>query len=260
MKPEHYLSAVVLAVIASCAGCSDDESPASLPTVTTSSMFNITFTSATGGGNVTDDGGAAVTDRGLCFGTSENPTINDFKTKEGEGTGTFTLNLDILAPGTVYYVRAYATNSAGTGYGTQVSFSTEIPVDFDDFTLDVITALEDDLSNANIPASSAAGVLVSGKIILYKTSEGRFGKMEVVNVDIPSNYKVTLNAVTYNLTGGGIYKSNATLEVRGTFLCDLDELAEETAQSEIVDFQWDRDTSTDTYLEPFNSAKFSLQP
>ncbi len=95
-----------------------------LPTVTTSSVTDITQTSASCGGNVTSDGGADVTARGVCWSTSQNPTIDDSKTTDGTGTGTFSSNLTGLSPDTTYYVRAYATNSAGTGYGSQVEFHT----------------------------------------------------------------------------------------------------------------------------------------
>ena len=93
-----------------------------LPTVTTLEVTNITQTTATGGGNVTDDGGAAVTERGICWGTSHNPTIGDNHASGGTGTGSYTVNMTGLSPGAIYYVRAYAINSAGTGYGNEVSF------------------------------------------------------------------------------------------------------------------------------------------
>ena len=99
-------------------------SSASIPTVTTSAISNITSSSATGGGNVTADGGATVTERGICYSTSQNPTIASSKVTSGSGTGSFSANITGLAASTTYYVRAYATNSAGTAYGTQTSFTT----------------------------------------------------------------------------------------------------------------------------------------
>lgn len=98
-----------------------------LPTVITEEVTDITTDSATSGGNVTSDGGATVTARGVCWSTSQNPTIddNDGMTTDGNGTGSFTSNIPNLAPNTRYYVRAYATNSAGTGYGDEISFTTE---------------------------------------------------------------------------------------------------------------------------------------
>lgn len=95
-----------------------------VPFLTTAEISEITGNSAMGGGAVTGNGGADVTAYGICFGTSENPTTADATTNDGEGTGAFESMLSELQGNTTYYVRAYATNSAGTGYGPQVSFTT----------------------------------------------------------------------------------------------------------------------------------------
>ena len=95
-----------------------------LPTVTTTIVTNVTSTTATSGGNVTDDGGATVTARGVCWSTSPDPTIDDNKTTDGNGTGAFTSQLTNLTHSTTYYMRAYATNSEGTSYGEQKYFTT----------------------------------------------------------------------------------------------------------------------------------------
>ena len=94
------------------------------PTLTTSTITNITSTTATSGGNITSNGGASITARGVCWSTSQNPTTANSKTTDGTGTGSFTSNLTSLIANTLYYVRAYATNSAGTSYGNQQSFTT----------------------------------------------------------------------------------------------------------------------------------------
>lgn len=98
-----------------------------LPTVTTESVTEIATTTATSGGNVTNDGGADVTSRGVCWSTSNNPTLSDSYTSDGSGTGTFTSYLTGLNESTTYFVRAYATNSVGTSYGNEVSFTTLAP-------------------------------------------------------------------------------------------------------------------------------------
>ena len=97
-----------------------------VPTLTTAAITSITGKSAAGGGNVTAIGGAEVTGRGVCFGITHNPTIADSKTADAKGIGAFVSTLASLRGNTLYYVRAYATNSAGTGYGTEVSFTTLI--------------------------------------------------------------------------------------------------------------------------------------
>jgi uncharacterized protein (TIGR02145 family) len=96
------------------------------PSVITAEVTNITGTSATSGGNVTDDGGAEITARGVVWNTSQQPTLtsNDGYTTDGAGIGSFTSIITGLNSETQYYVRAYATNSQGTAYGDQVGFTT----------------------------------------------------------------------------------------------------------------------------------------
>ncbi len=91
-----------------------------LPQITTSYMSSSTSSSATTGGKIERDGGAAVTARGVCWSRSPNPTINDSYTNDGTGIGSFISTLSNLKPGVIYYVRAYATNSVGTAYGKEV--------------------------------------------------------------------------------------------------------------------------------------------
>ena len=96
----------------------------SVPTVTTSGATDISINSAKCGGNVTDEGGYTVTERGICWNTSPNPTISDNHASSGSGTGNFTANMTGLSESTTYYVRAYAKNIKGTAYGNQTSFVT----------------------------------------------------------------------------------------------------------------------------------------
>jgi uncharacterized protein (TIGR02145 family) len=96
-----------------------------VPVLSTTEVTEITANTATSGGNLTDDGGTTVTARGVCWSTNQNPTIADSKTTDGTGAGSFTSNITGLTAGTIYYVRAYATNSAGTGYGSAMSFTTQ---------------------------------------------------------------------------------------------------------------------------------------
>lgn len=104
---------------------------ATIPLITTNEVTEITQTTATSGGNVTSEGGATVTARGVCWSTNQNPTIDDSKTIDSTVMGSFTSTIKSLTANTTYYVRAYATNSKGTGYGSAMSFTTQeenIPV------------------------------------------------------------------------------------------------------------------------------------
>ena len=95
-----------------------------LPVVVTNEVTGITAHSATCGGEVTNDGGAEVTERGICWGTSENPTLSDGHVVAGNGVGTFAAIVTGLNANTTYHVRAYATNEAGTAYGLDREFTT----------------------------------------------------------------------------------------------------------------------------------------
>jgi len=92
--------------------------------LTTTVPSAITLNTATSGGTITSDGGAPVTESGICWNTSQSPTTANNKTVNGSGSDTFTANITGLAPDTTYYVRAYAINSFGTSYGNEVSFTT----------------------------------------------------------------------------------------------------------------------------------------
>ena len=98
--------------------------PPALPTVLTTAIGSIHDIDAVSGGNVTDEGGAPVTVKGVCYSTVSPPTIADIVTIDGVGLGAYTSTLTPLTPATVYFVASYATNSAGTGYGVELSFTT----------------------------------------------------------------------------------------------------------------------------------------
>ncbi|MFH1118285.1 MAG: FISUMP domain-containing protein [Bacteroidota bacterium] len=99
---------------------------AELPTLTTETVSGITGTSAISGGNITSDGGAPVTQRGICWSSNSNPTLADQFTSDGSGPGAYASNLNGLTPNQIWYIRAYAINSAGTAYGNEVSFTTAL--------------------------------------------------------------------------------------------------------------------------------------
>ena len=95
-----------------------------LPTVITAEVTEITTNSAQCGGEVTNDGGSEVTERGICWSTNENPTLDNSHVAAGTGTGTFTAAMSGLEANTTYHVRAYAVNEMGTAYGLDVEFTT----------------------------------------------------------------------------------------------------------------------------------------
>lgn len=172
--------------------------PILLPTLTTAAVTSITYTTAVSGGNITFDGGGAVTTRGVCWAITINPTITNFKTDTGTGTGAFVSNLTSLLPGTVYHVRAFATNSAGTAYGTDISFTTN-PVILPTVTTTAISAI-------GVATASSGGNV---------TNAGGGTTARGVCWAISANPTIS-NSLTSNGTGTGIFTSSLTGLSAGT--------------------------------------------
>ena len=94
------------------------------PTLTTITITEVSLTSAKSGGTILSDGGDPISAKGVCWSTSANPTVDSSKSSDGAGNATFVSALTGLTSGDTYYYRAYATNSVGTGYGNEFSFTT----------------------------------------------------------------------------------------------------------------------------------------
>lgn len=185
---------LILGITVSC----QKEPPKVLPTISTTAASNITSTSGMSGGNVTDDGGAPVTSRGICWDTNQNPSINDNKTSEGTGPGSFTSSLTGLLPGTTYYIRAYATNAVGTSYGSQISFTTN-SVSPILTTLEILSFTSTTATSGGI-ITSDGGSPITVRGVCWKTSP---------NPTISDNK-------TSNGTGSGIFTSSLTNLLPGT--------------------------------------------
>jgi len=173
------------------------------PTVTTADITEIAETTATGGGNVTDDGGNDVTARGVVWSDASGPTLesNSGKTEDGTGVGAFTSNLTGLTAATTYYVKAYATNNQGTSYGEEKSFTTAGTL------ASVTTGTVSDIS-----INTALG---SGEV----TDEGGDAVTARGLVWSTTNYLVTLDdaeGFTTEGTGMGTFNSSLTSLVRYT--------------------------------------------
>ena len=137
---------------------------AAVATVTASSASSITATTASVGGSVTNAGGASITARGIVWNTTGNPTINDHNANSGAGTGSFTSSLTGLSPGTTYYYRAYATNSAGTAYSSVRSFTTSISTPI--VAAPSVSSIDDTSasSDANIVSNGGSPITARGTV------------------------------------------------------------------------------------------------
>ena len=162
------------------------------PTLSTNSISQITSSSATSGGEITEDGGSAISARGVCWSTETSPTIAGDHTDNGTGSGSFTSNITNLLPATEYYVRAYATNSAGTSYGNEQNFTTLGTVP--DVTTNEIYSIDlnSAMSGGEVTSENGAIVTVSG--VCWSTSH---------NPDLDNSY-------TSDSSGLGSYESFIT--------------------------------------------------
>jgi uncharacterized protein (TIGR02145 family) len=169
-----------------------------IPTVTTNQITEITQNTATCGGNVTHDGGATVTIKGVCWSTTQEPDISDFHTVDGSGTGDFVSYLTGLTENTTYYLRAYATNEVGTSYGNQQSFTTlTIPT--------VITNLITDITQntatcgGNVISDGGASVTIKG-ICWSTTQEPDISDFHTVDGSGTGDFVSYLTGLSENVT------------------------------------------------------------
>jgi uncharacterized protein (TIGR02145 family) len=182
------------------------------PKVTTAEVTDISYTTVSSGGEVTDEGDRPVFARGVCWNTSENPTVYNNRTSDGTGPGSFSSNLTELTPGTRYYIRAYAVNSIGYGYGNQVSFSTA-SVSLPDVTTETVSSIQPNsaISGGNIPGeiySNERGVCWSTTsnptINGSRTTDGSgFGSFTSSLINLSGNTTYYVRAYATNSYGTG---------------------------------------------------------
>lgn len=177
-----------------------------LPVVTTSEVNNISITSASSGGNVISDGNALVTGRGVCWSTSQNPTIANNRTNEGQGVGTFSSNIANLTAGTTYYLRAYATNKNGTTYGEQRIFTTTtVNISLPVVSTDEVSDITDATATCGGNVTSDGNSVVTAKGVCWSTSQ---------NPEISGNHTSDgsgIGSFTSNISG---LTANTTYYVR----------------------------------------------
>jgi endonuclease G len=158
---------------------------ASLATVSTTSVSLITSSSAVCGGNISFDGGSAISARGVCWSTSPSPTVSNSKTSNGFGSGSFSSTIDGLTASTKYYVRAYATNAIGTAYGVETSFTT---------ISDVPGGVDNDNLLLGNPSDAVNNVLSPNNYLMVKSQY----------VLSYNNSKRTMNWTSWHLYSGDV--------------------------------------------------------
>ncbi|MBC7873227.1 MAG: hypothetical protein H7Y01_04480 [Ferruginibacter sp.] len=227
MKCFCIIGLLTILLLSGCdKGNDTPDPPASVPTLSTLTISNVTATSASSGGNISSDGGAAVTARGVCWNTSTGPTIANNHTTNGMGTGSFTSAMSGLTATTTYFIRSYATNSVGTAYGNELSFTTSAAAPANVYaagservSTSVFLAktwkngVATDLTNGSFDAQ-AASIYVSGTDVYACGYEKNAGGFIVA--------KYWKNGVASSLTGGttnarafSIFVSGADIYVAG---------------------------------------------
>lgn len=167
---------------------------ASFPLVITNPTTSVTQNSAVSGGQISSDGGSAVTSRGVCWNTAGNPTILDQKTTNGSGTGNFVSNLSGLTAGTKYYIRAYAINQAGTGYGQTETFTT---LNVPSVQTDSLTGISQNSAQAWGMVTLDGGAQVTSRGFCWSTDPGPTTNDSKINTGTGTG---PFNGVISNLT------------------------------------------------------------
>jgi uncharacterized protein (TIGR02145 family) len=232
-KVKHLIVAcIAIGLIAPAViSCDEDEEgivPNQVPTLTTTAIFNITENAATSGGNISDNYNSPVTVRGVCWGTDPTPNLSGNKTVDGLGIGPFESNLTGLSPGQTYYVRAYATNTAGTGYGSSLPFTTlenqgQVPA----LTTAAVTGITTNsaISGGNISSDNGASVTARGvcwsnsptpTISDNKTIDGTgIGGFQSNITGLSANQTYYVRAYATNATGTGYGSALQFLTIEG---------------------------------------------
>jgi hypothetical protein len=142
-----------------------------IPTVTTATVSQVSQTTAVSGGSISDNGGSKVTARGICWSISQNPETSSDKTEDGSGDGSFISSMSGLTPNTKFYVRAYATNSEGTAYGNEITF-TSAAVLLPEIRTTVIKSITSTSAIAGGEVLSDGGGTIISRGVCWSTSTG----------------------------------------------------------------------------------------
>lgn len=177
----------------------------SAPTVITLEVTSPTQTTATGNGNVTDDGGSPITERGVCWGTNHNPDLNgSYNSCATNGTGTYQVSMTGLTPGTTYYVRAYARNEAGLSYAeNEVSFSTGAQ----QYTI-IVSASTGGSAHVGSPTGPTTGTFTQGQqCTVYAVANSNYTFANWTEVE-SGNVASTQANYTFTVTGNRNLRAN----------------------------------------------------
>jgi|ERR1035437_979229 hypothetical protein len=212
---ENYVAFLIILVLIILIGCKKEKNPI----VSTNSVSTITATTATSGGTITDEGSSTVISRGVCWSTRTTPSITDSKTNDGAGAGSFSSNIAGLNGATIYYVRAYATNSVGTSYGMTMSFTTlgQSPVP----TISEATNITD--TSATLNGSVNANYLTTTVTFEYGRTSNYGSTVTATQSPVTGNTNTEVSASITGLIGDITYhyRVNAVNSLGITYTRDM---------------------------------------
>lgn len=236
MKAETFLIIFTGIIILLATDCKKEES-AQLPDIATQPVTDITATSAISGGTINSDGDIKILSNGVCWNTSGNPSIADSKTIDTTGIPNFTSSITGLNAGTIYHVRAYATNSAGTAYGNEIAFTTlgKVP-----------TAVAQPASNISRKYATLNGTVNANDVETAVTFEYGTSTIYTISVaaspsPVSGNTGTNVSTDIQDLTPGTAYHFRVkTLNTLGTVYADhLQQVQEKVYESMNYQNDWD---------------------
>lgn len=200
MKKAVFKSSILLLTIIFYSCSSEKEIPKSLPKLTTTTVTDITLVSASSGGIITNDGGSEIYTKGIVWNTAPSPTTSlTTKSIDGSGIGSFSSSVTKLVPSSNYFVRAYAINSVGTGYGNEIIFTTNTatPVVLPSLLTTAVTSITTNsaVSGGNIISDGGSPITARG--IVWNAN--------------PDLVPTTIELTTKTTDGGGLGLFTSTL-------------------------------------------------
>ena len=243
------VSMISIVFLFACSGEDSNESKEQeLPSINTIEVSNITSNSVISGGGSIDNKGNDIIDKGVCWNVSGNPTINDFKLSSGNGSDDFNLDVIGLDEKTTYYIRAYATSDRGTGYGDELTFTTEENVEAPCSPQDNSIIFDSSVRDLKSSTYSTVGLFY-----------GDYGlKSSSLQGDLSIEFSNPPKTGVYPISSDPFHMTSTECAVTGTFKIFGDFLSHRyTAKSGTNAVVYVQKTGTDQYTMTFCDLSFA---
>jgi hypothetical protein len=193
--------------------CKKESDQPTVPEVVTLPISDTSYTTAACGGNILSDGGAAITSCGICWSTGTTPTLTDNRIINSEKEGEFASSMTNLQPGKIYYVRAFATNKIGTGYGETLTFSTKTPPTKGTLIGSILLSYKYGYSNIQYNDVRIELIDSTNKsVVIYPNSDGKF-RID----DLPlGNISLVIDKPGYGIFKSGTFRHSKSVDTLST--------------------------------------------